>query len=87
MATKTASVRARIEPKLKLDAEFVLHELGITPADAIRLLYKAIAREHAWPIDLKIPNSTTKQTFSNTDQGRGLNRADDLPDLFEKLDI
>ncbi len=34
-----------VEPKLKITAEHVLSELGITPTQAITILYTRIARE------------------------------------------
>ena len=58
--SKTAFIRARIEPKLKTMVEDVLDELGITPTQAITMLYKKIARYHEWPIELKIPNAQTQ---------------------------
>jgi DNA-damage-inducible protein J len=86
-AVKTAFLRARIEPKLKVEAEYVLRELGITPTQAITMLYKKIAREHEWPIELKIPNEETQRVMDETDKGIGLISCRDSKDLFEKLGI
>lgn len=83
----TQFVRARIEPTLKLEAENVLHELGITPSQAIKMLYKRLARDHQWPLELKIPNKETLQTFNDTDNNIGLIDCKDLDDLFKYLDI
>lgn len=87
MAQKTSFVRARIEPKLKVEAEHVLDELGITPTEAVRMLYKSIAREHGWPIELKLPNVKTRRVLRDTDKGKGLNKAKDADDLFNQLGI
>jgi antitoxin component of RelBE/YafQ-DinJ toxin-antitoxin module len=35
--SKTAMIRARIEPDLKTEAEQVLAQVGLTPMEAIRL--------------------------------------------------
>lgn len=83
----TAFIRARIEPELKYEAENVLHELGITPTQAIKMLYKRIARDHEWPLELKIPNTETRKAFEETDRGVGLKDAKDIKDLFNDLDI
>lgn len=80
-------VRARIEPELKKLAEGVLVELGITPSQAINMLYRSIAREHGWPLELKIPNEVTAKALRETDNGVDLNPADDTNDLFRKLGI
>jgi DNA-damage-inducible protein J len=86
-SVKTAFLRARIEPKLKVEAEYVLRELGITPTQAITMLYKKIAREHEWPIELKIPNEETQRVMDETDKGIGLISCKDSEDMFKKLGI
>ena len=85
--SKTAYVRARIEPDLKDTAEHVLDVLGITPTQAVTMLYKRIASNHEWPIELKIPNAETRQVLKETDEGVGLVKCEDVDDLFDKLGI
>ncbi len=41
-APKTATIRARIDPTLKANAEAILDTLGLNPSDAIRLFYTQI---------------------------------------------
>jgi DNA-damage-inducible protein J len=84
---KSAFVRARINPELKQMAENVLDELGITPTQAVTMLYKRIIRDQEWPIELKIPNEETRRTLEETDQGVGLNECSGIEDLFKKLGI
>ena len=38
--TKTATIRARVEPDLKQEAEIVFSELGLSVTQAIRLFYR-----------------------------------------------
>ena len=83
----TQFVRARIEPDLKQEAEYILHELGITPTQAIKMLYKQIKLQHRWPIDLEIPNLQTRQAFEETDQGDGLVKSKTVEEMFKKLGI
>ena len=85
--TKAAFIRARIEPELKMIAENILSELGITPTQAITMLYKKIAREHEWPIALKIPNAETRKALEETDKHIGLVKCKNIDDLFAKLGI
>jgi DNA-damage-inducible protein J len=87
MTTKNAFIRTRIEPDLKRIAENILGELGITPTQAVTMLYKKIAREHEWPIELKIPNEETQRVMDETDKGIGLISCRNSDDLFEKLGI
>jgi DNA-damage-inducible protein J len=84
---KTAFVRARVEPALKVKAEHVLTELGISPTQAVMMLYRRIARDHEWPLELKVPNPETQQVLEETDKGIGLIECKDVDDLFEQLGI
>ena len=68
--SKAAFIRARVEPKLKLTAEHVLSELGITPTQAITMLCSRIAREHSWPLELKIPNAKTARAIKEARKGK-----------------
>jgi DNA-damage-inducible protein J len=84
---KAATVRARIDEHLKVDVEHILHELGITPSQAITMLYKRISRDHEWPLELKLPNEGTKQVLEETDRGIGFVECESPEDLFNKLGI
>jgi len=85
--TKTSFVRARIEPILKDKAEHVLDELGITPTQAVTMLYKYVAREHKWPVPTKVLTTATKQTFNDTDSGTNLVISKNIDEIFKKLGI
>lgn len=85
--SKTAIVRARVQPELKSIAEHVMEKLGITPTQAVTMLYKRIARDHEWPLELKIPNEETRRILEETDQGIGLVETKNLNELFSKLGI
>lgn len=39
---KTEMIRARVEPELKSQAEEVFSRLGLTPTEAITLLYRQV---------------------------------------------
>lgn len=82
---KTATVRARVEPALKREAEGVLEELGLNPTAAITLYYEQIVKRHGIPFDLSLPNETTLRAMRDAESGRGVTRAADVDDLFAKL--
>jgi len=52
---KTAMIRARVEPSLKRDAERMLVEVGLAPAEAIRLFYRQILLHKGLPFDVRMP--------------------------------
>ena len=84
---KSAFIRARIEPELKVAAENILSEVGITPSQAVTMLYKRIMRDHEWPLELKVPNAATRRTLEETDQGIGLTEYKNVDELFDKIGI
>ncbi|HJD56108.1 MAG TPA: type II toxin-antitoxin system RelB/DinJ family antitoxin [Rickettsia endosymbiont of Pyrocoelia pectoralis] len=84
---KLAFIKAQIEPKLKEEAENILHELGITPTQAVTMLYKYVANEHKWPTTIKIPNIVTLKAFESTDNGVGLITSKNTKEMFKKLGI
>ena len=84
---KTATVRARIQPRLKDHAENVFHRLGLNATQAITIFYKQVELRNGLPFDLAIPTSTTRQTFNSTDSGHDLIVCEDADDMFAKLGI
>ena len=85
--SKSAMVRARMEPGLKEDAERILGEIGLNATQAITLFYKQVELHQGLPFDLVIPSETTQRTFKKTDAGRDLVVCKDANDLFEKLGL
>jgi DNA-damage-inducible protein J len=69
---KTATVHARIDSATKKASERVLHEIGMTPTDAVRLLYRQIALRREFPLELRIPNELTASTLSKSDRGEDI---------------
>ena len=84
---KTATVRARIEPKLKLDVEHVLDELGLSVSEAIELFLRQVKLNNGIPFEIKIPNKATLKAFEETDKGKNLVRYKNAKDMFKKLGI
>lgn len=84
---KTATVRARVEPKLKHDVENVLIKLGLSFSEAIELFLRQIKLNNGMPFDIRIPNKVTKRTFENTDKGKDLIRHKSAKTMFHQLGI
>lgn len=62
--TKTAMIRARMEPALKREAEAVLAEVGLSPTEAIRLFYRQISLRNGLPFEVRVPNAATKRAIA-----------------------
>ncbi len=58
MATNDV-VRARIDKRVKKDAQAVLDSIGLTVSDAFRMMMMRIATEKKLPFDPLIPNAET----------------------------
>jgi DNA-damage-inducible protein J len=84
--SKTATVRARLEPDLKEDVEELLHRLGLSATEAINLFYSQIRLRQGLPFHVEVPNKTTRRTFESTDQGKELHAYASLDEMFEALD-
>jgi DNA-damage-inducible protein J len=85
--SKTAMVRARLEPDLKNRAESVFHRLGLNATQAITIFYRQVELRDGLPFDVVVPTATTKRTFEASETGRDLVICDDADDLFRKLGI
>lgn len=80
---KTSVVHARIEPQTKRKAEGVLHKLGLTPTEAIRIFYRQITLRGGLPFNVEIPNDVTTTTLAKSRKGKEVREFDSLDDMFE----
>lgn len=53
----TAAVYAHIDTELKENAEKILNQLGISPSNAIQMLYSQIVLTRVLPFDLHLPSA------------------------------
>lgn len=83
---KTATIRARVEPELKAEAEAMLEELGLSPTTAITLFYRQVVQQQGLPLELRVPNATTRAAMLDARTGRNVARASSVEDFFAKLD-
>ena len=68
MAANTV-VRARIDERVKKEAEAVLATIGLTVSDAFRLLIVRIAAEKALPFEPLVPNAATIEAIKAARRG------------------
>jgi DNA-damage-inducible protein J len=87
METKSATVRARIAPKLKAEVETLFQQLGLSTTEAINIFYNQVQLRQGLPFSVVIPNKTTEKTFEDTDTGKNLTPCDSVDDMFDKLGI
>ena len=80
---KTATVHARIDSKTKKASERVLQRIGMTPTDAVRLLYRQIALRREFPLELRVPNKVTATTLGKSDRGEESETFASLDEMVE----
>lgn len=85
--SKSAMVRARIEPELKKHAEEIFQQLGLSVTQAITLFYKQVEVRNGLPFHVVIPTSKTLQTFETTDADKDMVVCNDADEMFDKLGI
>jgi DNA-damage-inducible protein J len=83
--TKSAMIRARIDPALKEEVEHVFEEHGLSVTQAITLFYQQVKLMQGLPFAVRIPNQETLRTFADTDVGENLVRCETAQELFERL--
>ncbi|MDP4623724.1 MAG: type II toxin-antitoxin system RelB/DinJ family antitoxin [Akkermansiaceae bacterium] len=79
---QTAVIHARIDPATKAATERVLEAIGLTPTEAIRLLYRQIAMRGEFPVELRTPNAETARVLSMADSGEDVETFDSTEELY-----
>ena len=80
--SKTANIRARVEPELKTEVENILSDLGLTVSETVHLLYRQIKLQRGLPFDVRIPN-----TLNASKAGRNVKRFGSKRELFADLGL
>jgi len=82
---RTETIRARVEPELKSEAEAILKEVGLSSSEAMRLFLHQIVSQRGLPFEVKIPNAETIEAIESIQAGKGL-KVDSIEELFDDAD-
>ena len=85
--SKTAVIRARVEPGLKSEVENILGHLGLTASETIHLLFRQIKLQRGLPFEVRIPNELTTRTLRKSKAGRNLKRFSSKRELYADLGL
>jgi DNA-damage-inducible protein J len=83
--SKTATIRARVEPGLKSEVEDILGHLGLTASETVHLLYRQIKLQRGLPFDVRVPNELTTRTLHASKTGRRVKRFGSKKELYADL--
>lgn len=81
--TKNELIRARVDGQTKAQAEAVLDSIGLSMSEAVRLFAKQIALRNEFPLELKVPNSLTRQALTDSETPQKLEEIDNISELFD----
>jgi len=72
-------LHVRLDDDLKAQGNAVLEAIGLSASEAVRLFYKRVVAEQAFPLELKVPNAETRAAMEEARammQARALRFAD-----------
>lgn len=85
-SSKTYQIR--IDEQEKQETFAVFNELGITPAQAVKMFFTQVRRTHSIPFPIEYtPNTETIKVIEEAKRGENLTVCKNTEDLFRKLSI
>jgi len=85
---RTATIQARIDAKVKTDAQKILNKLNISLSEAISMYLTQVTLHRGIPFEMRIPeipNELTAATLRKSEEGKELNEVGSIDELFEEL--
>ena len=62
----TSMLHVRMDEDVKEQATAALAVVGLSPSDAVRLLFNRIIADQAFVLDLKVPNAATRAAMAES---------------------
>lgn len=85
--SRSAMVRARIEPELKSEVEEIFQKIGLNASEAITVFYSHVKLSGGIPFDLKVPNRKTRKAIEDSRKRKDLVRSKSAEEMFKTLGI
>lgn len=64
----SSMMHVRLDDELKREATAALSKMGLSVSDAVRILFKRIVAEQAFPLEVKVPNAETRAAMEEADR-------------------
>lgn len=68
MTATTSMLHVRVDDDIKAQASQMLAAVGMTLSEAVRLFLHRVVAEQAYPLELKVPNATTRAAMLEADE-------------------
>jgi DNA-damage-inducible protein J len=75
MASNTKMLHVRVDDDLREEASDVLDTLGLSVSDAVRMFLHRVVATQSFPLELKVPNQTTRAALAEAVEMRKARRA------------
>ena len=82
---KSATIQARIDPKVKSKAQKIFNKLNITMSEAISIFLTQVSLTKGIPFEIRIPNELTEDTLLKSENGEDLHTVSDKKQLIKEL--
>ena len=84
--TNSTMYQFRIDEQEKIETFEILHEMGIKPAQAVRLFFRQIRKTHSIPFPIEqTPNKKTAKILLKNDKEKDYKSFETVEDLFTDL--
>jgi DNA-damage-inducible protein J len=85
---QSTMLHVRVDEEIKTQASEALAAMGLSVSDAVRILLKRVVNDQAFPLELKVPNSQTREAM---EEARAISKAqaarfDSVEALFHDLE-
>ena len=86
--THRSMLHVRMDTEMKRKATAALAAMGLTASEAVRLFFRRIAVDQAFPLELKVPNARTRRAMAESEEmmRRGTGRFASADELFTELE-
>jgi DNA-damage-inducible protein J len=84
---RDSTYQIRIDETTKRESFAVFQELGMTPAEGVRVFLRMVAVTKSIPFSLNVPNAKTKKVLQDSDAKVGVHKAKNAEDLFNQIGI
>jgi len=76
-----ATINARIDKQTKIQAQYILNELGMTLSEALALYLRQIVFCKGIPFEVKIPDELTIETIKKSESGQEWHEASSIEEM------
>ena len=75
MAANTKMIHVRVDDDIRDEASSVLESFGLSVSDAIRMFLHRVVASQSFPLELKVPNETTRAALAEAREIRKARKA------------